>query len=193
MIKQEFEVFTNKEKKFVIENVLSSHTEYMNARHLGTDGASKNKWNYHDRTIVEPGIEYDHPMMCLRLVQRNNDEEGIPCSDLWSFFEPIFHRIRNSMNLPFSHVLRASINLTFHSPKLHGAIHRDHYSKSHHNMILCLTPISQGGTFIFDDEHNILEESSATAWSATTFGGLWHAQGFCAPDETRAVAVITWE
>ena len=193
MLKQQFEVFTAKEKKFILENVLSSHAEYMNARHLGTDGASKNKWNYYDRTISEPDVEYDHPMMCLRLVQRNDDDEGVPCSNLWNFFEPIFHRIRQSMNLPFSHVLRASINLTFHSPKLHGAIHRDHYSKSHHNMILHLSPISQGGTFIFDDKHNMLEESSATIWSATSFGGLWHAQGFCAPDETRAIAVITWE
>ena len=183
MMQQKFQVFTDDEKKFILENVLSSHTEYMNARHLGTDGASKNKWNH---------TEYDHPMMCLRLVQRNSDKEGVPCSDLWDFFEPIFHRTRKSMNLPFSHVLRASINLTFYSPDIYGNIHKDHYTVDHYNMIMHLSPISQGGTFIFDEDHNILEESSATVWSATSFGGLWHAQGFCAPDETRAVVVITW-
>lgn len=191
-MQQLFSVFTNKEKHFINTEVLSAHTEWMNAKRLGTDGVSDNKWNYHSRTIAEEA-EYDHPMMCLRIVQRNNDEEGIPCSDLWSFFEPIFHRVRKQMNLPFSHVLRCSINLTFHSPDMHGAIHKDHYSVGHYNMIFLLSPISQGGTFLFDDNHNMLEESSATAWSATSFGGLWHAQGFCAPNETRAAMVVTWE
>ena len=94
MIKQEFNVFTNEEKMFVITDVLSSQTEWMNAKRLGTDGESENKWNYYSRTIADEFTQYDHAMMCLRLVQRNNDLEGIPCSSLWNFFEPIFHRVR---------------------------------------------------------------------------------------------------
>lgn len=192
MIKQEFNVFTNEEKMFVLIDVLSSQTEWMNAKRLGTDGESDKKWNYYSRTIADKRTQYDHAMMCLRLVNRNKDLEGIPCSPLWDFFEPIFHRVRERMELPFSHILRSSINLTFHSTDLHGAIHKDHYSVGHYNMIFLLSPISQGGTFIFDENHEMLEESSATVWSATAFGGLWHAQGFCAPNETRAALVVTW-
>ena len=192
LLKQKFNVFTKEEKLFVTVDVLSSHREWMNAKRLGTDGESVNKWNYHSRTIAEENVPYDHPMMCLRLVQRNNDLEGIPCSPLWDFFEPVFHRVRNSMELPFSHVLRSSINLTFHSTDIHGAVHKDHYSMGHYNMIFLLSPISQGGTFIFDENRTMLEESSAAVWSATAFGGLWHAQGFCAPNETRAAMVVTW-
>ncbi len=180
---QEFDVFTKQEKLFIVTELLTSHTEWMHARRLGTDGVSLNKWTY----------DSSETMMCLRLVQRNNDLEGIQCSPVWDFFEPIFHRVRKQMGLPFSHILRASINLTFHSPDLHGTVHKDHYSVTHNNMIFLLSPISQGGTFIFDEDQNMLEESSATVWSATAFGGLWHAAGFCAPRETRAAMVVTWE
>ena len=189
---QEFNVFTNAEKHFITEEVLSANTEFMNAKLNNTDGESAKKWNYHSRTIADEASPYDHPMMCLRLVQRNDDQEGYPVSPLWNYIEPIFHRVRTKMDLPFCSILRSSINLTFHSPDMHGVIHRDHYGTDHFNMILHLSPISQGGTFICDENKNLLEESSATIWSATAFGGLWHAQGFCAPNETRAVCVVTW-
>ena len=190
-MQQLFNVFTPSEIKYIEENILTSHTEWMNARHLGTDGSSERKWTLYNQQ--EEGVEYDFPMMCLRLVQRNNDKEGTPVSPEWTFFEPIFHRVRENMNLPFTHVKRASVNLTFHSPDLHGDIHLDHYSRMHHNMIFQLSKISKGGTFIFDDDYNMLIESDVAQWSATSFGGLWHAQGFCAPNEIRAVLVITWE
>ena len=189
---QEFNVFTRAEQHFVTEEVLSANTEFMNAKLNNSDGVSTKKWNYHSRTIADEASPFDHPMMCLRLVQRNNDEEGYPVSPLWDFFEPIFHRARTKMNLPYEHTLRSSINLTWYSPDMHGVVHKDHYSIPHYNMVLILSPISQGGTFICDEDKNIVDESSPNIWSATAFTGLWHAQGFCAPNETRAVMVVTW-
>ena len=193
MFQQEFDVFTDDEKWWITDHLLSSSTEWLNAKVNGSDGKSDKVWNFHQRTIMEKDEPYDHPMMCLRLVDRNDDKEGKVVDGQWTLlFEKVFHRVREKMGLPFSHVLRSSINLTWYSPDFHGAIHKDHYSVDHYNMVLILSPISQGGTFICDDEKNIIDESSPNIWSATTFGGLWHAQGFCAPNETRAVCVVTW-
>ena len=190
MIAQEFQVFTAEEQGYVEQNILSSRTEWLNAK-VDPYAKSNRMWRYYDRTITEPEVD-DHPMFALRLVQRNNDKEGIIVSREWTFFEDIFHRVRESMGLPFNKVLRSSINMTWNQLPLHGVPHKDHYTVDHYNMILHLTEISQGGTFIFDDDKNIIDESSPSCWSATVFGGLWHAQGFCGPGETRAVCVITW-
>ncbi len=74
-MQQLFNVFTSSEQKYIEENILTSHTEWMNARHLGTDGSSERKWTLYNQE--EEGVEYDFPMMCLRLVQRDNDKEGL--------------------------------------------------------------------------------------------------------------------
>jgi hypothetical protein len=190
MIQQEFQVFTSKEQEFINHSVLTSRTEWLNAK---VDPYTSDKpWRFYDRTILEPEVD-DHPMFVLRLVQRNDDKKGTVVSPYWETFETIFHRVRKKMGLPFSHVLRSSINMTWHQLPMHGVPHKDHYTIDHYNMILHLTPISQGGTFIFDENKTILTESSPSVWSATAFEGLWHAQGFCAPGETRAICVITWQ
>lgn len=193
MFQQLFQVFTDKEKHIINHSILSSGTEWLNAKANPYNYQSEVVWRFYDRTIAEPEVD-DHPMFALRLVQRkDNDAPGFVVSPHWFLFEKVFHRVREDMQLPFKNILRSSINLTWHQLPLHGVPHKDHYTKDHYNMILHLTPISQGGTFIFDEEKNIVDESSAAVWSATVFEGLWHAQGFCAPGETRAICVITWE
>jgi len=184
MIQQHFQVFTKEEQDFINNNLLSAKTEWRNA------AIQPNYiWRHYKSTLIDKD---DAPMMAHRVVQRNDDLEGVPVSPFWDFLEPIFHRVRKNMGLPFDHVLRSSINLTWNHPAMHSVPHKDHYKVDHYNMVMHLTPISQGGTFIFGEDEMILEESSPTVWSATSFGGLWHAQGFCAPGETRVVAVITW-
>ncbi len=193
MIQQEFQVFTPEEQDEVLNKVLCSETEWQNAKvnpynYKDSDLA----WRYESQTYTAKVNE--HPMFALRLVQRLPDNApGFVASPHWLLFEKVFHRVREKMGLPFTHVLRSSINCTWHHPAMHGVIHKDHYEKPHYNMILQLSHTSEGGTFIFDDEKNMLGESDVAIWSATAFEGLWHAQGYCAPGETRTICVITWE
>ena len=157
MFQQEFQVFTDQEKEKINHSILSSGTEWLNAKADPYNYKSDTVWRFYDRTIQEPEVD-DHPMFALRLVQRkNNDKPGFIASKHWYLFEPIFHRVREKMGLPFNHVLRSSINLTWHQLPMHGVPHKDHYSCDHYNMILHLTPISEGGTYIFDDDKNIID------------------------------------
>ena len=133
MLQQEFDVFTDHEKWWITDYVLSSNTEFMdatvNGTTLGSSGKSDKKWNFHQRTVTEQDVPEDHPMMCLRLVDRQlHDDKGKVVSNQWGeCFEKVFHRVREKMGLPFSHILRSSINLTWHSTAFHGPIHKDHY------------------------------------------------------------------
>ena len=193
MFQQEFQVFTPQEQDKIINEVLCAQTEWQNAKinpyHYKDTDLS---WRYHTATCSER--VGDHPMFALRLVQRlPDDKPGFVCSPHWLLFEKVFHRAREKMGFPFSQVLRASINCTWHHPAPYGVVHKDHYSKPHYNMILQLTPTTAGGTFIFDDNKELVGESDVAQWSATAFEGLWHAGGFPAPGETRIICVITWE
>ena len=196
MIQQEFQVFTKEEQEFIRCSVLSAGIDWTNGQKYPYHEPEK-VWNFEMMTHLTTRRSYGAalPMFVHRLVERSESkgEPGVVVSKTWEFFEPIFHRIREKMELPFQHILRSSLNATWSQEPLHGDPHLDHYGLRHYNMILHLTPISQGGTFIFDDNHNILEESSPAVWSATAFEGLWHAQGFCAPGETRIICVITWQ
>ena len=193
MFKQEFQVFTPEEQDEVIHKVLCSETEWQNAKVNPYNYRDSDlSWRYHAQTCSM--LVDDHPMFALRLVQRLPDDvPGFIASPHWLLFEKVFHRVREKMGYPFKHVLRSSINCTWHHPAMHGVIHKDHYSKPHYNMILQLSPITEGGTFIFDDNKEFIAESDVAIWSATAFEGLWHAQGYCAPGETRIICVITWE
>ena len=185
MFQQEFQGFTEEEQSNIHNDVLHAGVEWQNVM--------LNPYNYKTSDLAW-NYELDTPMFAMRLVQRMpEDKAGFVCSPHWSVFEKVFHRARERMNLPFTNILRSSINCTWHQPVDHAEIHKDHYHKPHYNMILQLTPTSRGGTFLFDEEKNLLGESDVALWSATAFGGLWHAQGFCAPGETRIVCVITWE
>jgi hypothetical protein len=161
-------------------------------------------WTLRPRTIkfyddidVSRGVpDRDHPFMSHQLVSRSDTDgkEGTQSSGLWDWFKPIFHRTREEMGIGYSSVLRANLNLSWHFPWDYGVPHYDHdHDVPHWNMLFYLSRISTGGTYLFEEFGKPVEEQPPfDQYSALAFDGGLHCQGFCAPGETRAIAIVTW-
>jgi hypothetical protein len=118
------------------------------------------------------------------------DTQGQPVagtvnSEVYPLFEGIFHRL-------FGHrvMLRCSLNRTFHTGRAWGTPHVDH-EFDHHNAIVYLSH-AQGGTALFDHTGCITDQSTPAYNRMVQFDGVTHAQGSCAPGETRTVLVYTY-
>jgi hypothetical protein len=178
MINTQHNVFTEQELDYLNQVVLSTDID----------------WSLQPRTVKHPTKgNYDHPYMSHVLVSRVNESDpGTVNSGLWDFFEPVFHRVRERMGIGCKSILRANLNLSWHHPWEYGVPHIDHQDRDHWNMVIYLTPISSGGTYIFTENLELMGQTGYDLHSAVAFPGLMHCQGFCAPGETRVVAVITW-
>jgi hypothetical protein len=174
-----------------VENVVSEEFKNLVKQELLDSTAFP--WYLMNKTLPDQDDPNDHPYLSHVLMHRNGDNtEGTINSMLIQEFLPIFASVTEQLGMDVKHIMRANINLTWHNPWQHGAPHRDHEC-DHHNMIIYLNEFTQGGTYIFDDNNQILDCAPAIPYGATVFGGGKHAQGFCAPGELRLIAVFTFQ
>jgi hypothetical protein len=150
-------------------------------------------WYLMHKTLPNEDDLNDHPYLSHILMHRTQDNQpGEKGSMLYDTLMPVFQSVTDQLNMNVKHVMRANINLTWHHPQMHGAPHRDHQC-DHYNMIIYLNKFTQGATYIFDDNNQILDCAPSLYRGATVFGGGKHAQGFCAPNELRLIAVFTFQ
>lgn len=174
-----------------VENVVSNELADMIQTELLQSTAFP--WYLMHKTLPSENRANDHPYLSHVLMHRTQDgEPGEIGSMLYDTLLPVFQSTVEQLSLNVKHVMRANLNLTWHSPQTHGAPHRDHEC-DHYNMIIYLNKFSQGGTYLFDDEDHILDCVPSMYRGASVFGGGKHAQGFCAPDELRLIAVYTFQ
>lgn len=141
---------------------------------------------YYSPDDVAPGT--GSPFLSHGIVLK--DAAGRACSgtvnsEVYPLFEEIFHRL-------FGHrvLLRCSLNRTFHTGRAWGTPHVDH-EFPHHNAIIYLSHAS-GGTVLFDSAGAVTDHSTPVYNRMVQFDGVTHAQGSCAPGETRTVLVYTY-
>lgn len=133
---------------------------------------------------------YGKPFMSHTLMHRhssNGPEPGTVNSDAFDFFKEIFKRIVPN----YKTILRANLNLTFHSEGDYGNPHVDHVLP-HHVALIYLNP-SCAGTVLFNDDGTVLETIPHQDNAAVLFdGSIKHAQQTPGVGEARLVAVFNY-
>jgi hypothetical protein len=148
---------------------------------------------YHQERAISVDKKYSttqYPFVCHNLMIRSHSkgkEPGIIYSNYFNFFHEIFKRNCPTHNF----LLRMSLNLTFFHPEKHGDIHVDH-DFEHNNMIIYLNSFSNGKTYLFDNNNEIVDEILPALNSGCIFPGNLHAQGFCNPGESRLILIATY-
>ena len=106
--------------------------------------------------------------------------------------EDLFLRICGDYGVLVRTVYRIGVNLTFADPSPHGDIHIDHMFP-HKNFILYLNKFDKGNTLLFDKDCNLQQTIYAAEDKFAIFDGDFHAQEFCAPQQSRGVLVVTFD
>jgi len=177
------DVLTDAERIFVQNNILSENPPTF-------------PWFYIGSTVDYHDPEHDHEYFIHTLVHRieNSSDESIESrinSRFFSFFNKIFFRVCEKADIYPKKIFRAAVNLTLHQPVDHGGIHLDHFFE-HKNFLLYLNDFTGGSTYVYNENHEVIEEIQAKKNRAVIFDGKYHAASFCAPKEKRVVAVFTF-
>jgi hypothetical protein len=120
--------------------------------------------------------------------------EKIPGTVNSEYFEAVANivvEICRSNNVEISTIHRAVIHNSYYHPVKFGAIHTDH-NFPHKQLIWYLNDFTQGPTYIFNEQNEIIKETKFDKNCYCIFNGFKHAQGFCAPYENRVVVVFTF-
>ena len=97
------------------------------------------------------------------LRSRYEEEEpvaGVINSSICEEFEDIFLQICADNGVEVNTIFRSNLNLTTHIPKKYGWVHTDHEFE-HRNFILYLNDFTNGPTYVFDDDGDLIKEVSA--------------------------------
>jgi hypothetical protein len=171
----------NDEETAFIDHCLGYNFPYYQV--LATDKDERiDKQYIFAHTLMKPKIDSDG---------KNINEEGVVNSPYYYAAIKIFRRFCEENNIPYSKILRAALNVSHHSTYKYGAIHVDH-KFPHYNFLMYLNDFTDGNTYIFDDNLDLLEEVIPEKNKVVVFDGKKHAQGFCAPNEKRIVLVVTF-
>ena len=128
------------------------------------------------------------------LMHRNEEfkpVEGTINSPYYDICIDIFKNFCAEHNIEVDTVFRAALNSTLHSPYSRTRIHTDHKFE-HNNFILYINEFTQGQTYIFDNDHNLVKQIEPALHKAVIFSGEPHAHNFCSPNERRIILVITF-
>ena len=127
----------------------------------------------------------------LRSTQKN-DDEGVPNSDYMEEFESIFKDYCSENKITYSKILRSAINFTTHEPDdTQTYIHTDH-NFPHNAWLMYLNDFDGGHTYFYNDNHKVIYKTSPMKYNIVMSEGEKHSQGYCLPQQTRVVLVITY-
>jgi hypothetical protein len=145
-------------------------------------------FDYAEKDTNKYGLFY-HLLMKRNIENSNNI--GIINSSYFKGFKDIFLKICKDNEIDVNVIYRASINRTYHFAEKYGHIHKDH-TFPHKQFIWYLNDFTDAPTYIFDEEKNIIKTTSVGKNKISIFDNQNHAQGFCAPGETRIAVIFTF-
>ena len=129
------------------------------------------------------------------LMNRNGDqlpETGIISSPYYEPMISIFKDFCLSKDIQYKTIFRAAINSTSYHDLEMAEIHIDHRFE-HKNFIFYINQVSQGSTFIYNQDETTLEDVIAPEKNkGVIWDGRPHAQGWCGLDERRLVLIVTF-
>jgi len=127
----------------------------------------------------------------LRLTQPD-DKMGIPNSEYMEKFERIFTNYCYKNKIKWDRILRSAINFTTHEPDdTQTYIHTDH-NFPHSAWLMYLNDFDGGPTYFYDDDGKIIYKSHPKKYNVVISEGERHSQGYCLPQQMRAVFVVTY-
>lgn len=170
----ETSVSLNEEEQKTVDDVFSNEFPWF--------------FSYAKQSTNEFGI------FCHVLMNRNNEvanAPGVVNSYKYEDFKNIFLKVCKANGIEVNVILRAAINRTFHIAEKFGHIHQDH-KFPHKQFIWYLNDFTDAPTYIFDENMCLVKTTCVGKNKAVIFDNQFHAQGVCAPGETRIAVVFTF-
>jgi hypothetical protein len=163
-------------------------------------------FNKHEQDFVEFVLGNSFPWFAIMstdnframahiLMLRAKDElpvRGQVNSPFYQVCEQLFLRLCKANNITVRTIYRATINMTFADPSVHGDPHRDHEFPAK-NLIIYLNEFDDGRTFLLDDDFQIVDWVEPEKGKFAVFDDIPHAQGFCKPQQRRVVMLFTFD
>lgn len=164
------------------------------------------EFNQHERDFIEFVLGNAFPWFAIMstdnframahiLMLRAKDEEPIKGqinSPFYQVCEQLFLRLCRENNIKVRTIYRATINMTFADPSIHGDPHRDHPFPAK-NLIIYLNEFDDGKTFLLSDDYQIVDAITPAKNKFAVFDDIPHAQGFCKPQQRRVVMLFTFD
>lgn len=130
-------------------------------------------------------------MAHILMTPSHEEERGKENSHHTWAAEEIFDRICGENFIRADTIYRMAFNISFHEPTRHGDIHVDHHYP-HYVMVIYLNDFEEGKTFLFDKKYKEIDSYQPKKNKFIVFEGCNHAQGYCAPNQSRLVLVVTF-
>jgi hypothetical protein len=121
----------------------------------------------------------------------NIDGTGKINSSIYDNCYSLFKDFCEQNSIEHNTIYRTSLNSTYHIPDDMVDIHIDHH-KEHKVFLLYLNEFTEGYTYIFDKDNNLIKTVYPQKFKGVVFSGEPHSHGFCSPFQRRLVLVVNF-